>query len=128
MTFTTRFAPSPTGPLHLGHAYSALLAHDMARAAGGRFLLRIEDIDSTRCRPHWEAQIYDDLAWLGIAWDAPPQRQSDHLTAYRAALDGLWRRGLIYPCTCTRRDIGAAASAPQEGAAPAYGPDGLIYP
>ena len=128
MTFTTRFAPSPTGPLHLGHAYSALLAHDMARAAGGRFLLRIEDIDSTRCRPHWEAQIYDDLAWLGIAWDAPPQRQSDHLTAYRAALDGLWRRGLIYPCTWTRRDIGAAASAPQEGAAPAYGPDGLIYP
>ena len=127
MSFVTRFAPSPTGPLHLGHAYSALLAHDMARAAGGTFLLRIEDIDRQRSKPEWEAQIYDDLTWLGIRWDAPPMRQSDRLPAYRAALDDLWRRGLLYPCTCNRRDIQAAASAPQEGA-PIHGPDGLIYP
>ncbi|MCT4369643.1 tRNA glutamyl-Q(34) synthetase GluQRS [Yangia mangrovi] len=124
----TRFAPSPTGPLHLGHAYSALLAEDMARAAGGVFLLRIEDIDSTRSRPHWEAQIYDDLHWLGLDWDAPPMRQSDRLPAYEAALDALWARELIYPCHCSRRDILAAASAPQEGTEPAYGPDGLVYP
>ncbi|MCW9042956.1 MAG: tRNA glutamyl-Q(34) synthetase GluQRS [Pseudopelagicola sp.] len=124
----TRFAPSPTGPLHLGHAYSALLAHDMARAAGGSFLLRIEDIDSTRARPEWEAQIYDDLSWLGLTWDAPPIRQTDRLPAYRDALQSLWARGLLYPCACTRRDITAAASAPQEGGAPVYGPDGLVYP
>ena len=124
----TRFAPSPTGPLHLGHAYSALLAHDMARAAGGRFLLRIEDIDSTRSRLHWEDQIYEDLAWLGITWDDTPMRQSDRLSEYVLALHGLWNRALLYPCSCTRRDIADAASAPQEGAAPAYGPDGLIYP
>ncbi|WP_424943096.1 tRNA glutamyl-Q(34) synthetase GluQRS [Aliiroseovarius crassostreae] len=130
--FKTRFAPSPTGPLHLGHAYSALLSHDMARAAGGEFLLRIEDIDSTRSRAHWEEQIYDDLTWLGITWDAEPMRQSDRLPAYRAALQDLWDRGLIYPCSCTRKDIQVAASAPQEGADPANeptrGPDGLIYP
>ncbi|MFZ3584111.1 tRNA glutamyl-Q(34) synthetase GluQRS [Loktanella sp. DJP18] len=121
----TRFAPSPTGPLHLGHAYSAMLAHDMARAAGGTFLLRIEDIDSTRSRPAWEAQILDDLAWLGLTWK-PVMRQSDRLPAYREALESLWDRSLIYPCTCNRRDILAAASAPQEGAA--MGPDGVIYP
>ncbi|MCV6585113.1 MAG: tRNA glutamyl-Q(34) synthetase GluQRS [Marinibacterium sp.] len=125
---TTRFAPSPTGPLHLGHAYSALLAHDLARAAGGRFLLRIEDIDHTRSRPEWEAQIHDDLRWLGISWDATPLRQSDRLARYHAVLDDLWARGWIYPCTCRRRDIQAAASAPQEGADPVFGPDGLIYP
>ncbi len=124
----TRFAPSPTGPLHLGHAFSALLAHDRARACGGQFLLRIEDIDQTRCRPQWEAQLLDDLQWLGVTWDAPPMRQSDRLDAYRAALDTLWQRGLLYPCHCRRRDIQAAASAPQEGAAPVFGPDGLIYP
>lgn len=123
----TRFAPSPTGPLHLGHAYSALLAHDAADAAGGTFLLRIEDIDSTRSRPGWEQQIYDDLHWLGITWDEPPLRQSDRLADYEQALDTLWQRELIYPCTCTRRDIVAAASAPQEGA-PLHGPDGVIYP
>lgn len=123
----TRFAPSPTGPLHLGHAYSALLAHDMARAAGGTFLLRIEDIDQTRSRPEWEEQIYDDLAWLGITWDAKPLRQSNRLPAYHAALQALWDRDLLYPCTCSRRDISDAASAPQEGA-PMFGPDGLIYP
>lgn len=124
----TRFAPSPTGPLHLGHAYSALLAEGLARAAGGAFLLRIEDIDSTRSRAHWEAQIYDDLHWLGLRWDEAPMRQSDRLPAYETALDDLWARELIYPCHCTRRDIQAAASAPQEGAEPAYGPDGLVYP
>lgn len=125
---TTRFAPSPTGPLHLGHAYSALLAHDMARAAGGRFLLRIEDIDQSRARPQWEAQIYDDLHWLGLTWDGPVIRQSERLPVYRATLLQLWQRGLIYPCTCTRRDILDAASAPQEGAAPPIGPDGPVYP
>ncbi len=128
MSFRTRFAPSPTGPLHLGHAYSAILAHDMARAEGGEFLLRIEDIDSTRCRPEWEAQILEDLSWLGLSWDAPPSRQSDNLPAYRAALQDLWARHLLFPCRCTRRDIAAAASAPQEGTAPVHGPDGLIYP
>ena len=126
--FITRFAPSPTGPLHLGHAYSALFAHDMARAAGGKFLLRIEDIDSTRSRPKWEEQIYDDLAWLGISWDEAPMRQSDRLPEYKLALHNLWDRGMLFPCTCTRRDIAAAAGAPQEGAEPAFGPDGLIYP
>ncbi|HIF77181.1 MAG TPA: tRNA glutamyl-Q(34) synthetase GluQRS [Sulfitobacter sp.] len=128
MTLTTRFAPSPTGPLHLGHAYSALLAHDLAKAAGGRFLLRIEDIDQSRARPKWEAQIYEDLAWLGIDWPQPVMRQSDRMAAYRSALDDLWARGLLYACTCNRRDIAAATSAPQEGAEPVYGPDGLIYP
>ena len=123
----TRFAPSPTGPLHLGHAYSALLAHDMARAAGGRFLLRIEDIDRSRARPEWEAQIHDDLAWLGIGWEEPVMRQSERQAAYAAALDALWQAGLLYPCTCNRRDILDALSAPQEGA-PVLGPDGLVYP
>lgn len=127
MIFKTRFAPSPTGPLHLGHAYSALLAYDMAQAAGGEFILRIEDIDQTRARPEWEAQIYDDLAWLGISWPQPVMRQSERLDVYAAALDGLWRRGLLYECTCTRADIAAATAAPQEGA-PLLGPDGLIYP
>ena len=124
----TRFAPSPTGPLHLGHAYSAMLAHDTARAAGGQFLLRIEDIDSTRSRPEWEAQIYEDLTWLGITWDGPALRQSDRIPAYRAALSDLWERGVLFSCTCNRRDILAASTAPQEGAEPIYGPDGLIYP
>lgn len=126
MTFTTRFAPSPTGPLHLGHAYSAMLAHDMARAAGGRFLLRIEDIDTTRARPEWEQAIYDDLEWLGLRWDAAPVRQSDRLADYHAALERLWDQGVLYPCTCRRKDILAALDAPQEGAP--MGPDGLIYP
>lgn len=123
----TRFAPSPTGPLHLGHAYSALLAHDMARAAGGAFLLRIEDIDQSRSRPHWEEQILDDLTWLGLTWDAPLVRQSDKMKRYAQALDTLWKTDLSYPCTCSRRDIQTALSAPQEGV-PAYGPDGPIYP
>lgn len=122
----TRFAPSPTGPLHLGHAYSAILAHDMARAAGGRFLLRIEDIDQSRARPEWEAQIYDDLAWLGLGWEVPVMRQSDRLTVYADVLHDLWQRDLIFACSCSRRDIQEAASAPQEGAR--IGPDGVVYP
>lgn len=126
MAFVTRFAPSPTGPLHLGHAYSALLAHDMARAHGGTFLLRIEDIDPQRSRPQWEAQLMEDLAWLGISWDGAPMRQSDRLPAYQAALDDLWSRDLLYPCTCTRRDIDLALGAPQEGVS--LGPDGPVYP
>ena len=128
MAFVTRFAPSPTGPLHLGHAYSALLAHDMAVAEGGAFLLRIEDIDTQRCRPEWEAQIYDDLQWLGLHWPTPVLRQSSRLPSYQAALDDLWTRGLLYRCSCTRRDIEQALSAPQEGVPPPFGPDGLIYP
>jgi len=123
----TRFAPSPTGPLHLGHAFSAMLAHDRARAAGGTFLLRIDDLDQSRCRPEWEAQIFDDLRWLGLDWPRPVLHQSTRLPRYRAALQTLWERGLLYPCTCTRADIRAAASAPQEGAPP-HGADGLIYP
>ncbi|WP_281967782.1 tRNA glutamyl-Q(34) synthetase GluQRS [Roseovarius nanhaiticus] len=127
MTYVTRFAPSPTGPLHLGHAYSALLAHDMAKAHRGQFLLRIEDIDQSRARPEWEAQIYDDLAWLGLTWPMPVMRQSERIDTYSAALRNLVAKGLAYPCTCSRRDIAAAASAPQEGA-PLIGPDGIVYP
>lgn len=123
----TRFAPSPTGPLHLGHAYSAILAHDLARATKGAFLLRIEDIDRSRARLDWETLIYEDLTWLGVTWDEPVMRQSDRQTAYDSALDQLWTMGLIYPCTCNRRDIKEAASAPQEGA-PLVGPDGIVYP
>ncbi len=127
MTFRTRFAPSPTGPLHLGHAFSALTAFDMARDARGEFLLRIDDIDQSRARPEWDTQIQDDLTWLGLTWDAPIWRQSDHFADYRAAIETLSARGLTYPCSCSRRDIEAAASAPQEGL-PAFGPDGRIYP
>src|SRR3954469_16882080 len=100
-----RFAPSPNGYLHLGHAFSALLNFDMARAAGGRLLLRIEDIDRTRCRPEYEAAIYEDLAWLGIAWEEPVRRQSDHLDAYRDALARLEGQGLIYPGFESRAEI-----------------------
>lgn len=117
VTFRTRFAPSPTGPLHLGHAYSAILAHDRARAAGGEFLLRMEDTDQERCRPEWEVQIVADLHWLGLTWDGPILRQSDKIAAYNARLDPLAKRGLLYPCSCTRADIRAALSAPQEGVA-----------
>jgi glutamyl-Q tRNA(Asp) synthetase len=123
----TRFAPSPTGPLHLGHAFAALIAHDMARAAGGQFLLRIEDLDQSRCRPQWEQQIVADLHWLGLNWPEPVLRQSARQPAYDAALEILWQRGLLYPCSCARRDIEAAASAPQEGVSQT-GPDGPLYP
>jgi glutamyl-Q tRNA(Asp) synthetase len=116
MAFVTRFAPSPTGPLHLGHAYSAILAHDMARAAGGRFLVRMEDTDPERSRPAHEAGILDDLGWLGLTWDEM-LRQSDHLPRYAAGLERLVAQGLVYPCSCTRGDIRAALAAPQEGVA-----------
>jgi len=128
MAVVTRFAPSPTGPLHLGHAYSAILAHDMARAEGGQFLLRIEDIDRQRSKPEWEAQLSDDLTWLGVYWDGEPMRQSDRLAEYQRALDRLWSDDLLYPCTCTRRDIDLALGAPQEGVPIAEGPDGPVYP
>jgi glutamyl-Q tRNA(Asp) synthetase len=123
VTFTTRFAPSPTGPLHLGHAYSALLAYDMAQAADGRFLLRIEDTDTGRARPEWEVQIYEDLRWLGLSWEHPVLRQSEHLQMYNDKIMQLAQMGLIYPCSCSRSDIRAALSAPQEGAPPI-----AIYP
>ena len=117
-----RFAPSPTGALHLGHAYSALLACDAARKAKGRFLLRIEDIDTTRSRAEFEQGIYDDLAWLGIEWETPVLRQSERFAAYAAVIEQFKQRGLLYPCTCTRKQITAAMSAPQEGVAAAVYP------
>ena len=120
-TITTRFAPSPTGLLHLGSAYAALVAWRRARATGGRFLLRIEDIDQTRCRPEYTAAIEEDLRWLGLDWDGPIRVQSEHFAEYRLALDRLARMGLLYPCTCTRADLAASTSAP-------HGPDGPIYP
>ncbi len=126
----TRFAPSPTGYLHLGHAYSALFAAEAARLAGGRFLLRIEDIDTGRCRSHFEAAIFEDLAWLGLAWEEPVRRQSDYMDDYAAALDSLLTRGLLYPCFCTRKDIRAeiAAAGHAPHAPPPEGPDGPLYP
>jgi len=103
--FVTRFAPSPTGRLHRGHAFSALTAAAAAREAGGRFLLRIEDIDATRCRPEFEASIFEDLSWLGLQWEQPVRRQSEHMADYQTALDGLAARGLIYRCFRTRREL-----------------------
>ncbi len=120
-TFVTRFAPSPTGRLHLGHAWSALQAYDLARANGGRFLLRIEDIDSGRCREEFVAGIEEDLRWLGLEWDGEVIRQSERMELYRQALDQLIAQGLTYRCWCTRAEIAAAsASAPQGEAAGAY--------
>lgn len=125
----TRFAPSPTGHLHLGHAHSALQGWRRAREAGGRFLLRIEDIDPTRCRPEFRAAILEDLAWLGLDWDGEVRVQSCHLPEYRAALDALAARGLLYPCFCTRaeiaREVAASAGAPHPSP---LGPDGPLYP
>jgi glutamyl-Q tRNA(Asp) synthetase len=125
--FRTRFAPSPTGPLHLGHAYSAILAYDMAKRLGGEFLLRIEDIDQLRARASWTQMIYDDLEWLGLEWSEPVMVQSTRHSVYQKALDALWKQGFLYVCHCNRKDILAAASAPQEGS-PMIGPDGVIYP
>ena len=120
----TRFAPSPNGLLHIGHAYAAMQAHDAARAGGGRFLLRIEDIDGTRSRPELVEAIVDDLQWLGIAWDGPPVFQSERLNLYEAALARLSGMGLLYPCFCSRADIArAVAGRPVE-----VGPDGPVYP
>lgn len=120
---TTRFAPSPNGFLHLGHALSALTGFRAAREAGGRFLLRIEDIDLTRARPEFEQAIYDDLAWLGLTWETPVRRQSEHFDDYEAALARLG--GLTYPCFCTRKDIEAEIA--RSPAAP-HGPEGALYP
>jgi glutamyl-Q tRNA(Asp) synthetase len=121
----TRFAPSPTGRLHLGHAFSALLAHDLARSRGGAFLLRIEDIDPGRCRPEHVDSIIEDLAWLGIDWDGEIIFQSERLGLYRDALDRLKSAGLAYPCFCTRAAIAAEIAA---SAAAPHGPDGPLYP
>jgi glutamyl-Q tRNA(Asp) synthetase len=115
----TRFAPSPTGLLHMGHAFAAGFAYQAA--AGGRFLIRLEDIDQTRARPEYETAIFEDLAWLGLQWEQPARKQSEHFDDYRAALAKLEAMGLLYPCFCTRRDIANAGQAPQ-------GPDGPLYP
>lgn len=117
---TTRFAPSPTGLMHLGHAYSAMLAHDLARKAGGRFVLRIEDIDEARCRPEFTDALYRDLDWLGLTWDGPVMIQSQRGTIYRAAVQQLADQGLAYRCWCTRAEIEAAAGAPHDGVPPPY--------
>lgn len=121
MTITTRFAPSPTGALHLGHAYAARFA----ATHGTRFLVRIEDIDSARCKAEYEATIFSDLAWLGLRWEEPVLRQSTRLEAYGAALAQLKAQGLLYPCFCTRAEI--AAEIARSGSAP-HGPDGPLYP
>ena len=125
MTVVTRFAPSPTGLLHLGHAFSALSAYRLAQETGGRFLLRIEDIDRTRARAAFEEAIYEDLAWLGLSWETPVRRQSGHMTDYARAVDALRARGLAYPCFCTRKDI--AEEIARSIAAP-HGPEGPLYP
>ena len=124
-TIVTRFAPSPTGLLHLGHAYSALLAWRRAREAGGRFLLRLEDIDATRCRTDFAEAALADLAWLGLDWDGVVRRQSAHFADYRRALDRLAAMGLVYPCFCTRAAIQAEIA--RAGSAP-HGPEGPLYP
>jgi glutamyl-Q tRNA(Asp) synthetase len=116
----TRFAPSPTGYLHRGHAFSALSAFEAARAAGGRFLLRIEDIDATRCRPEFEAAILEDLAWLGLSWETPVRRQSDHLADYEAARRTLEAAGLLYRCFRTRREAALAMASAPHGAMEAF--------
>jgi glutamyl-Q tRNA(Asp) synthetase len=126
MSIVTRFAPSPTGYLHLGHACSALIAWRRAREAGGRFLLRIEDIDPARCRPEFARAIEEDLAWLGLDWDGGVRVQSAHLPEYRAVLDTLSGRGLLYPCFCTRADIQREIA---ESATAPHAPDGsMVYP
>lgn len=122
----TRFAPSPTGYLHLGHAYSALFAFEAARSTGGKFLLRVEDIDRQRCRREFEQGILEDLGWIGIAWDGPVRRQSEHPHVYRAALNRLGELGVVYPCFCTRQQI--RIEVDQAGRAP-HGPSGeALYP
>jgi glutamyl-Q tRNA(Asp) synthetase len=117
VTDITRFAPSPTGRLHLGHAYSALFA----ASRGARFLLRIEDIDLTRCKPEFEQGIFEDLGWLGLKWEKPVRRQSEHFPDYARALDKLQEMELLYPCFCSRKEIQESATAP-------HGPEGAIYP
>jgi glutamyl-Q tRNA(Asp) synthetase len=125
-----RFAPSPNGALHLGHAHSALLNHDRAKAVGGRFLLRIEDIDTARCTPQFEQGIYDDLAWLGIGWEEPVRRQSEHFAEYQAALDKLVAADLVYPAFLSRGEVrGIIAEAEGRGEHWPHDPDGVpLYP
>ena len=125
MAFTTRFAPSPTGYLHKGHAFSALTAYRAARAVDGRFILRIEDIDAARARPAFEAALQEDLAWLGLEWEAPVRRQSEHLDDYAAALERLEARGVLYRCFRTRREVlDEIARAPH---GPGEGPGGQVF-
>jgi glutamyl-Q tRNA(Asp) synthetase len=121
----TRFAPSPTGHLHPGHAYSALFAYRAAKEVGGKFLLRIEDIDPVRCKPEFIADLMEDLRWLGIEWEEPARLQSEHLADYQAALAQLREMGLLYPCFCTRAQVAAEAAA--AGHAP-HATDGPLYP
>jgi len=124
--FLTRFAPSPTGYLHLGHAYAAMTVFDAARDAGGTCLLRVEDIDVTRCKPEFEAAVYEDLGWLGCDWPEPVRRQSEHFSEYHSALEKLHARGLVYRCFKTRKEIAEdIARAPHH---PGEGPEGVIYP
>jgi glutamyl-Q tRNA(Asp) synthetase len=118
--FRTRFAPSPNGPLHLGHAYAAIVAHDLAREQGGEFLLRIEDIDGIRSREDLAEEFLEDLEWLGLAWDGQVVRQSARLTGHAAAAERLKQLGLVYPCRCTRAEIATASLR--------AGPDGPVYP
>jgi glutamyl-Q tRNA(Asp) synthetase len=125
LMIVTRFAPSPTGYLHVGHVASALTGWRAAREAGGRFLVRIEDIDATRCRPEFERAICEDLAWLGLTWEEPVRRQSRHMADYAAALERLDRLGVLYPCFCTRQEIAAEIAA---AATAPHGPDGPLYP
>ena len=121
----TRFAPSPTGHMHLGHAYSALTAHAAAQGKTGKFLLRIEDIDTTRCKPEYVESIVEDLAWLGLEWEKPVRKQSKNMKLYKDALKTLERKGFVYPCFCTRAEI--KAEIERSGHAP-HGPDGPVYP
>jgi glutamyl-Q tRNA(Asp) synthetase len=124
-----RFAPSPNGYLHLGHAYSALLNHDLARRAGGRLLLRIEDIDTTRCKPEFEAAIVEDLGWLGIEWETPVRRQSEHLDVYLDALNRLAAQGLVYPSFESRAEIARLVAQREAGGPWLRDPDGApLYP
>ncbi len=125
MAVITRFAPSPTGYLHLGHAYSALFAYKAAKESGGQFILRMEDVDSDRCTPDFENGIYEDLSWLGLSWEEPVRKQSEHLDDYKAALSKLAEQDLLYPCFCSRKDI--REEIKRSGAAP-HGPEGHIYP
>ena len=119
-----RFAPSPNGYLHLGHARSALMNFDAAKASGGRFLLRIENIDATRCRPEYETAIFEDLGWLGLSWEQPVRRQSDHLPLYQSAIDRLAREGLVYPAFESRAEIAALVASREAHAPWPRDPDG----
>jgi len=121
----TRFAPSPTGYLHMGHGFSAKLSYDFARKHDGRFLLRMEDIDHTRCTAAYEQAIYQDLKWIGLEWEMPVWRQSEHINDYRAALNILDKKGLLYPCFCSRKDIRREISDSSQAA---HNPDGPLYP